>query len=97
MTPKRDTRRIHGAEVGPPPFSTNKTQTDSKHTDSKNTDKQHAGDTQNIKKDTPFARHSHKRGGGYIYIYVYIYIYMFIYEWPACGGPKNLVCIYLCT
>ena len=27
---------------------------------------------QTDKKDTPLARHSRKRGGGYIYIYIYI-------------------------
>ena len=27
------------------------------------------------KQDTPLARHSRRRGGGYMYIYTYIYIY----------------------
>ena len=49
MTPKVDTRRYHGAEVGAGPFNTNNTKTDSKHTDSKHTDSKHT-DSKNMEK-----------------------------------------------
>ena len=76
-----DTRRYYDGEVGVGggAVNTNNAKTDSKHTDSKHADSKYSRKvgkqknrkvmrgTQNTnKKDKPLARHSRKRGGGYL-------------------------------
>ena len=52
MTLKRDTRRIHGVEVGGAPFNINNTNADSKHTDSKHTDSKDTDSKHTYRKNT---------------------------------------------
>ena len=71
MTPKVDTRRYYGAEVGGLPFNTNNIKpTVNISTVNIPTVNMPTVNKKQTNKNTPLARHSRKRGGGYMNIFL---------------------------